>query len=261
MSGGRSAVAYGQFAGHYDRLMADMPYGRWLSFARQCWARYGEPGRIVDLGCGTGSVSVPLAQAGKHVTGIDLSDSMLAVAHGKQQQAAAAITAAGGSVVWLQQDMREWEVDQQADAVVSFCDCVNYLLEEQDVRDMLHCTAQGLRTGGLFVFDAHAPGQLEAYAEQQPFHLNEDDIAYIWTCEYDRVRWQIEHELTIFAQHDGTSMFRRFTESHTQRAYAADWLDSELQQSGFEVLARCADFEWRAPDNSSERLFFVARKR
>lgn len=253
-------MAYGQFASHYDRLMEDMPYDRWLRFAQQCWERYGQPRRIVDLGCGTGSVSLPLAQAGGRVTGIDLSDSMLAVAHSKQQQAAAAIAAAGGSLVWLQQDMREWAIDQPADAVVSFCDCVNYLLEEEDVRLMLRCTAEGLRAGGLFVFDAHAPGQLEAYAQEQPFHLNDDDIAYIWTCEYDGERRQIEHELTIFVQQEGP-LFRRYTESHLQRAYPADWISSELRSCGFDVLDCCADFTWDAPGGDSQRLFFVARKR
>lgn len=130
--------SYGCFAAVYDRLMEDMPYDAWVEFAEQAWRRYmpSKPERIVDLGCGTGNITLPLAARGYALTGIDLSEMMLAVA---EQKAASAI-AKSGSIRWLCQDMREWNAGEPADAVVSFCDCLNYITEEADVKRVFTAT-------------------------------------------------------------------------------------------------------------------------
>ncbi|MCZ8511124.1 class I SAM-dependent methyltransferase [Paenibacillus filicis] len=264
-------MAYEQFAYLYDRLMEDMPYGEWLHFAGQCWDKYGKPRRIVDLGCGTGSMAVPLARQGFEVYGIDLSDDMLAVAqHKADEEQRRSAFAPGGSVTWLQQDMREWEIGRPADAVLSFCDCVNYLLEEEDVLSSFRSAYAGLKPGGIFVFDVHTPYQLEAYAKTQPFFLNEDDIAYIWTSDYDPSRVEIEHSLTIFVKEGAydetgsddalTERFHRVEELHVQRAYALDWIERALKEAGFRETEVYADFLWKRPTAETQRAFFVAVK-
>lgn len=265
-------TVYGRFAHVYDRLMADMPYPAWLAFLEQCFARYGKPTSVVDLGCGTGSLSIPLAEAGYRVLGLDLSADMLAVAKRKAQGLA---LPPGASLQFLQGDMRNWRAEAPADCVFSFCDCLNYLLEEEDIRRVFRSVHDGLAPGGLFVFDVHAPAQILAYAEGQPYVWDEDGLAYIWTCAYDPERIQVEHRLTFFAaERDpaGTAgrdsaggdaagdRFIRFREVHRQRAYLPDWLSAELRRAGFVVLDRCADFHWMCPDEDAERLFFVARK-
>lgn len=242
--------------------MNEMPYSSWLQFIRECWDRYGEPRSIVDLGCGTGKLSLPLAEAGYDVTGIDLSQDMLAVA---KQKAEIYRSGAGGrnngSVRYLQQDMREWELEEPVDCVFSFCDCLNYLLEPEHIRQAFVQTYKGLRAGGLFLFDVHAPSQVLAYAEEQPFIWNEPDLSYIWTCDYDPDRTQVEHDLTFFvAEEDGSNRYLRFTEHHAQRGYSPDFLSDMLRSVGFHVLDRCADYVWSPPDEDSERIFFVARK-
>lgn len=265
---------YGRFAYVYDRLMEEMPYPEWLAFLEECFARYGQPETVVDLGCGTGKLAIPLAEAGYRVLGIDLSADMLAVAKAKAEKADLPEKA---SLAWACLDMRDWQADEPADCAFSFCDCMNYLLEEEDIRRVFRKTFAGLRPGGLFVFDVHAPGRMLAYAEGQPYVWDEDDVAYIWTCDYDPDRNQVEHRLTFFAA-EGESVgaapesqpagpdgrpeerYVRFREVHRQRAYPPDWLSAELRRAGFIVLDRCADFGWAAPDEDSERIFFVARK-
>ncbi|RUS48560.1 class I SAM-dependent methyltransferase [Cohnella sp. AR92] len=258
--------SYRQFAAVYDRLMEEMPYPEWLSFARRCWDRYGMPATIVDLGCGTGNLAIPLAKSGFQVFGIDLSSDMLSIARNKWEAGGRGLIGEKGGIRWLQQDMRDWELPEPADAVISFCDSINYLTEPEDVVSAFRHTYEGLAPGGLFLFDVHAPSQLERYAEEQPFVLDEKDVAYLWVCDYDPERMEIEHDLTFFVREESapgsanSGLYYRFEESHVQRAYDPDWLAEQLTAAGFELLHRFADFKWAAPTEESERLFFVARK-
>ncbi|CAM4000407.1 class I SAM-dependent methyltransferase [Cohnella lubricantis] len=260
--------SYRRFASVYDRLMEDMPYSEWMNFARRSWEKYGMPKTVVDLACGTGNVSIPLAKAGFSVFGIDLSADMLAIARSKWESGGRNSRQADepGTIRWLQQDMRDWELPVPVDAVLCFCDSLNYLTEKEDVTATFRRTFDSLAPGGLFLFDVHAPKQLERYAEEQPFVLDEKDVAYLWTSDYDPVRQEIEHDLTFFVREDadgaasGDTLYRRFEESHTQRAYEPDWLAGQLQAAGFELLHLVADFTWTEPNADSERLFYVARK-
>jgi SAM-dependent methyltransferase len=255
-------MRYRQFSSIYDRLMADMPYDDWVRFAERTWAAFGiRPATVVDLGCGTGSVSIPLSALGYRVVGIDLSDDMLAIARYKDEQSRSRTLAAGSSlpIEWHQQDMREWEAAEPVDAVVSFCDCLNYLTEEQDVVRTFRATYANLAPGGVFAFDVHTPGQLDAYAATQPFTLDEDDVAYIWTCDYDDERREIEHSITFFAA-EPSGLFRRFEETHVQRAYPLQWLQRELAAAGFADIRITADFSDKPPALDSQRAFFAALK-
>ncbi|MEK8129370.1 class I SAM-dependent methyltransferase [Paenibacillus filicis] len=261
-------MAYEQFSYVYDRLMEDMPYDEWLEFARQCWHKQGEPRTVVDLGCGTGSLSVPLVQLGYEVTGIDLSEDMLAIARHKADEAARLEPGKqGGSLLLLQQDIREWSLGRQTDAVVSFCDCFNYLLEPEELVAAFRHTFEALAPGGIFMFDMHTPHQLRSYAEAQPFLLNEDDVAYIWTCEFDEERCEIEHALTVFAKEverpgreEREERFYRVDETHVQRAYPPAFIEQELRNAGFADVSVYADFTWMSLAEDTERAFFVAVK-
>lgn len=254
--------SYGKFAYVYDALMADMPYRDWLAFAETAWGKYGKPRTVAELGCGTGSLTIPLAAAGYHMTGIDLSSDMLSVAQRKlEQQPQGRRFLREGSVQWVQQNMKEWELPEPVDAVISFCDCLNYVLEEQDIRSVFSSTYDGLKPGGTFLFDVHHPNTLIRYEEEQPFVLDEPDISYIWTCELDVPRREIEHHLSIFAREEGRSdTYRRFEETHTQRAYDPEWMKQELLAAGFSEVSLYSDFEWVAADDSAQRLFYVAVK-
>ncbi|MBD0379053.1 class I SAM-dependent DNA methyltransferase [Paenibacillus sedimenti] len=252
-------MSYERFAYTYDRLMESMPYGEWLRFARESFKRFGlNPVTIADLGCGTGTLAIPLALEGYRVTGIDLSEDMLAVAEQKAEQQCTLLKT--GALRWVQQDLREWELGEQVDIAISFCDCINYLLEEEDIVQAFRQTYANLKPGGIFLFDVHTPEQLFAYADSQPFFLNEEDVSYIWTSELDEERVQIEHDLTIFVQDGPAELFRRIDEVHVQRAYPLQWLEQQLLKVGFTEVHMAADFTWEQPTSKTQRAFFAARK-
>ncbi|MEI7026870.1 class I SAM-dependent DNA methyltransferase [Paenibacillus sp. y28] len=254
-------MQYGQFASHYDRLMADAPYAEWQAFLSAVWNKHRlAPRTVVDLGCGTGRLAIPLAEQGLNVIGVDLSENMLAAANARyEERQREGAFASGGHVIWQEQDMRELELAEPVPCIYSFCDCLNYVLEEEGVCEVFRHVYAGLEEGGLFIFDVHTPRQIEQYYTNQPYVLDEDDMAYIWTCELNEERCEVEHALTIFYQQaDGS--FQRFEETHQQRAYPLEWIRSELSAAGFSQVASYGDFTFRAPTKATERAFFVAMK-
>jgi SAM-dependent methyltransferase len=254
---GRENVAYEQFAYTYDRLMADMPYRDWVAWTVSSCRDYGvTPRTAADLGCGTGSIAVPLAQSGLRVFGIDISENMLAIAADKAERTT---FTQGGSVVWLCGDLRDWTLLEPVDLAFSYCDSLNYLLEEDDIATAFRQAFEGLAPGGLFLFDMHAPRLLFTYAAQQPFVLDEPDVSYIWTCELDEEHVEIEHLLSIFVKQPNGD-YRKIEERHVQRAYEPSWVESSLKEAGFTNIRVTADFQKKAPDAASERIFFAARK-
>jgi len=250
-------MAYEQFAYAYDRLMADMPYEEWLKWTRDRCAAFGvKPRTIADLGCGTGAIAIPLAQDGLHVYGIDLSSDMLAVAQSKGDDCA---LPGNATLTWIEADLRDWSLPEPMELIVSFCDCMNYLLEEDEVVAALGQAFDGLAPGGLLLFDMHAPALLREYATEQPFVLDEDDIAYIWTCELDEEIVEIDHQLSIFVRQPGGD-YARIDERHVQRAYEREWIERQLREAGFVDIQVTADFTDEAPASSSKRIFYSARK-
>lgn len=250
------------FATLYDRLMQDMPYEDWQRFVREAWSKYElEPQTVVDLGCGTGRNTTALAQAGLHMIGIDLSEHMLAVAHQRSERATPHIQAAGGSVRLLQQDMREWNVGRPVDSVLCLCDGMNYLLADDDVRTTIATVFQGLRDGGLFVFDVLTEAQYIHYAQHEPYTYDDDDLAYIWYSEWDQEARIMTHELTMFVQERlHSDRFQRVQEVHRQRAYSQSELMSWLREAGFRHVDCFADFTWQPPQENTARIFICAQK-
>jgi ubiquinone/menaquinone biosynthesis C-methylase UbiE len=244
-------MSYGHLAAIYDRLMADTPYEKWLAWAEQNWQKLGTPTSVIDLGCGTGSIAIPLAKQGYRVTGVDLSAEMLAIAYAKMRSAQTEVT-------WVEQDMRRLDLPP-ADAVISFCDSLSYLTEEADVQETFRRVYAHLQPGGTFLFDVHSPYKILHVFSDHTFTLLEEDIAYIWECFCDPLRCEVEHQLAFFLKQPN-GLYRRVEESHLQRAYQPMLTAKWLREAGFVDIAITADFTDQPPHEKSERLFFAARR-
>ncbi|WP_050180950.1 class I SAM-dependent DNA methyltransferase [Domibacillus robiginosus] len=241
-------MSYNRFASVYDALMHDAPYDEWEAYLQ------GEVkgGSLLDVGCGTGELAVRFARTGFQVTGIDLSDDMLAIAHEKA-------AANGMNIPLFQQDMRELEGIGLFDTAVIFCDSLNYLQTEDAVKQTFQAVFDHLKEDGLFLFDVHSSFKMNKVFLAQTFADAAEDISFIWNSFPGEHPNSVEHELTFFVQTESGD-YERFDELHYQRTFGTEKYAQWLKEAGFTVEAITADFTNDAPTSESERIFFKARK-
>lgn len=254
-----SRTSYRHLAAVYDQLMHDAPYSKWLSWAEAMWRKEGiQPQSVIDLACGTGTLSWMLAETGRHVIGMDLSEEMLAVAVSKRDRYME--QGIGHNVQWLQQDMRQLQVPRQVDAIVCFCDGLNYLLKEADWQQTFRAVHQALRPGGLFLFDIHSEFKIRNLFRNNMFAWEESGVYCVWQNALDEGTNSVEEQLTLFVkQADGR--YVRYDECHTQRTFSVKEVGHWLREAGFTVLSVTSEFQTSGEiKETDERLFFCVRK-
>ncbi|WP_017728430.1 class I SAM-dependent DNA methyltransferase [Halalkalibacterium ligniniphilum] len=246
-------MKYEGFASIYDVLMEDAPYEQWVAFVEENVQVHEISGRsLLDLGCGTGQLLLPLLEAGYDVTGVDISANMLAVAKEKLLQA-------GYDPLLVQRDMRELSDLGSFDVITAFCDSLNYLQTENDVERTFSQVHEQLKAGGLFMFDVHSVSKVMKGFVGQTFADDGEEISYIWRSFHGEWDASVEHELSFFVKKE-EGLYERFDELHVQRTYPIKQYIQWLKQAGFTVLNVTADFSKELPTEHSERIFFVAKK-
>lgn len=249
-----SFLAYERFSLIYDQLMTDAPYSEWLQFLERHVAEYNLMNKkILDLGCGTGRLTSMVAQNGYSVIGVDSSSEMLAIARERLQSQNMT------TLPLLQQDIRELDLNESFGVIYSFCDTINYLLEDDDVQITFAHVARHLEKGGLFLFDVHSPFKITDHFASGPIVDEDESIAYIWVPDVDPLTLRVDHHLHFFVQQEN-GLYRRYSEIHQQRGYTLKQLEGWLRAVHLEVLSLTADFTTGSPNDRSERLFFVAQK-
>ncbi|MFE4812291.1 methyltransferase domain-containing protein [Peribacillus simplex] len=247
-------MTYERFAYVYDELMKDAPYEKWLMILTAKLEQYGIGGRkVLDLACGTGEMTVELAQHGFVVTGVDLSDEMLLVANEKAVKL-------GLSIPLFQQNMAELEGLGQFDCVTIFCDSLNYLRDEEDIVKTFSRVHEHLKDGGLFLFDVHSIYKMEEIFRDNTFAVNGEEVSYIWDCFPGVEPYSVEHDLSFFVRDDESGLYDRFDELHYQRTYPVEQYKKWLEQAGFTVSEVLADLEDAPLAAETERILFVASK-
>lgn len=246
-------MTYNSFAYLYDRLMDDVPYPSWVELVNRYCQKHNLGGNpsLLDLACGTGSLSLLLHEAGYRVTGVDLSEDMLSVAAVKAGEAGAAIP-------FYQQDMRELEGFDPFDVITIFCDSLNYLSSEDDVHRTFRRAFEHVKEGGLFLFDVHSIYKISQIFMNQTFSGNEEDVSYIWNCFPGEHPNSVEHDLTFFMRNDD-DLYERFDELHQQRTFSVLDYKKWLEEAGFRNIEVTSDFGETLSDEA-ERIFFAAQK-
>lgn len=233
-------MSYNGFAYHYDKMMADVDYSWWVEIIKNNLARGC---RVLDVGCGTGTLSLLLFDAGYDVIGLDLSEDMLVVASEKMK-------AHGVMIDFVHRDMRELEGLNGFDCVLIAVDSLNYLENEADVKMTLVGAHAALNDGGLLIFDVHTPHKITETFKDYLYVENDDELTYIWHVDQGAYPLSVVHELTIFSKNEEGN-YRRTVEYHHQRTFEMSQYGAWLTEAGFEIVSI---------DGDEDKQLFVARK-
>lgn len=244
---------YEDFALVYDRFMDETPYEEWCQFVvGRLKQDQITDGILLDLGCGTGSMTELLAKQGYDMIGVDLSDSMLDIAMEKRAQS-------GHNILYLQQDMREFELYGTVRAVICLCDSLNYLLEEDDLLTTFKLVNNYLDPNGLFIFDFNTVYKYETVIGDSTIAENREDCSFIWENYYTAEDQINEYDLTIFVKQQ-KDLFRKFTETHLQRGYTLETMKQLVEQSGL-IFVEALDADTHGSvTETSERIYVIARE-
>ena len=242
--------AYTSFAEVYDTFMDNVPYDEWGEYLVSLLKKYGvEDGLVLDMGCGTGAMTRYLDAHGYDMTGIDVSEEMLTIAKEKSSP----------DILYLLQDMREFELYGTMRAAVSICDSMNYILEEDDLLQVFSLVNNYLDPGGIFIFDLNTVYKYQEILGEQTIAEDREECSFIWDNFYDEEEMINEYDLTVFVQEEG-DLFRRYCETHYQRAYSLETVRALIEKAGMEILAIYDAFTYNKPKPDSERVYFVARE-
>lgn len=245
--------AYSDFSLVYDELMDDVPYGQWLENITGELAKHDiKDGLVLELGCGTGSMTELLARRGFDMIGVDSSEEMLNIAVQKRE-------ASGLDILYLNQDMREFELYGTVRAVVSICDSINYLIGDDDITECFRLVNNYLDKGGIFLFDFNTRYKYENVIGESVIAENREECSFIWENYFDSETAVNEYDLTIFKKEEN-GLFSKHCEVHYQRGYTLEEMKSLIGLSGLEfVRAYDADTLLEVTPKS-ERIYCVARE-
>ncbi len=243
--------SYERFAYIYDQLMQDVPYDQYLQWIQQNAPSEQYP-KLLDIGCGTGTLSLRFHQAGYQVTGIDLSEEMLTVANNRFQEA-------GVTIPLVAMSMDQLDGFSEIDVACIPIDSINYLHDESAVVETLKRVYGLLRKGGKIFFDVHSLYKMDHIFMNSPFTYDDGDITYVWFTEEGDDNHSVYHQMTFFVKEE-SGLFERFDEDHFQRTFPVETYVKWLKEIGFTEIIVTADWEESEPTDESERIFIQAIK-
>ena len=249
--------AYTSFAEVYDQFMDNVPYREWADFLQEILQKEGiSDGLVLDLGCGTGSMTEELAGRGYDMIGVDNSEDMLEIAMEKRQES-------GHDILYLLQDMQEFELYGTVRAVVSVCDSVNYVTEKEELEQVFRLVNNYLDPGGIFIFDFNTEYKYREVLGDRTIAENREDSSFIWDNYYYEEEHINEYDLTLYIQDEeysseGRELFRKYQETHYQRGYTLEEIRELLARSGLVFEQAYDAFTREPPTEKSERICVIA---
>lgn len=242
-------ASYEHLAPLYDELMRDAAYTRRADFVEKLMRRAErEVHTVLDLACGTGTMTCLLMRRGYELIAVDASEDMLMEAREKARGIG------GIPPLFLHQSMPRLDLNDTVDAAVCCLDSLNYLTSARDVRRTFERLRLFLSPGGALVFDVHGRAKLEAMDAQ--VYLDErEDVYCVWRTGFRREL--LDYCVDLFTRRpDGA--WERATEFHRQRYYSVPELTAWLEAAGFAGVRTYGDCKLRAPREDEGRIYFSA---
>ncbi len=242
------AAAYTHLSAIYDLFMSDVNTEDWVSYIDKIIKNCGQnTGRIVEVACGTGRISIPLKKAGYNMACCDSSSQMLNIAQENARKS-------GLNIPFIKQDMRKLEMGI-CSAVLSCCDGINYLTSETDALAFFKSAFSSLRAGGILLFDISSEYKYKNIIGNNIFYEDTDDVTYFWQNSFNSPL--LNMDITVFTR--SGEFYSRTDEAHTQRCWTCSQLTLLLQDAGFTDI-RFYEFGTFLPPQSCDRIQFVATK-
>ena len=243
--------SYCEFAQYYDRLMDNINYDNWFSYIESIFKKYDlNPDSILEMACGTGSLTKHLAEEGYLVTCFDISEQMLSIAYNKLRKYP--------NVKVLNQDMVNFNLNKKYDVILCLCDSINYITTTQDLGKVFNNVYNHLNDNGIFIFDINSYYKLKNIIGNNTFAEDKEEIYYVWENYFDDKQSICEFYLTFFIKQN--EFYKRFDEKHIQRAYKLDEIKRVFETSSFSHIIEYEGFTFEPPHVNSERINFVVKK-
>ena len=243
---------YNEFASLYDELMNDFDYEKWFNYIEEIFVKYKiSPTKVLEMACGTGNLSIHLAEKGYKLTCFDLSEEMLAQAYEKLNRFK--------NVKLLNGNMINFKINQKFDSIISICDSINYITDLEDLKSTFENVYNHLDDNGIFIFDINSFYKISEIIGNNIFVEDREDIFYTWQNYYDRETMICEFYLSFFIK-ENEDNYIRFDEEHKERAYTVDEIISTLKSVGFNSIDYFEAFTLEKINSTTERINFVACK-
>ena len=247
---------YNVLAPVYDRLNDTVDYSLWADHIEKCFEKFSAGKKVrsvLDLGCGTGSMTVELARRGYDMTGLDISDEMLSVADNRAREAGLR------DVLFVYGNMCAFELYGTVDAVVCCLDGINHLTHRDDLLSCFSLVANYLEDDGLFIFDVNTPYKFKTVYKDRDYILEDDGIMCCWRNRLSKKGDIVDFYLTVFEElDDGT--WTRNDGVERERAYGVKSIENALNSCGLELVNICADYNFTPSNHETERWYLTAKK-
>jgi len=246
--------SYSGFAQVYDMFMDNIPYDKWCKYIVSVLKSCGiNDGIVCELGCGTGKMTRRLRDAGYDMIGIDDSAQMLQLAREKESD---------DSILYLMQDMREFELYGSVAAIVSVCDSMNYMTTPQDFTKVLKLAHNYLDPGGIMIFDINTAYYYKYVLGDNTFCENRDEGSFVWENFFNPKDNTNESYLTIYhkIERKEDELYKRYEEVHLRRGYTVSQVRKFIEKAQLKPVAVYEAYTKKTPTRTCERLCFVAKK-
>lgn len=246
-------TSYNIFAHYYDDLTKNINYQDLAEYFHTLIKKYNgkENGILLDLACGTGNISEEMSRLGYDVIGVDSSEEMLNRAFEKKYDS-------GLNIQYICQDMRNLDMFGTTDVTICLLDSINHLNSLDDIVEVFSRVSLFAEPGGLFIFDVNTQYKHQEVLANNIFIYETDDIYCVWENSYQKETDEVKINLEFFERNG--NIYKRYSESFSEKAYDIADLDKALIENKFEILAHYDGFSLNLPNDTSERIVFVARK-
>lgn len=234
----------------YDHLMNHIDYKNITEYIIKIFKKNNiSPETILDLACGTGTITTELYRRGYKMIGTDISCDMLEVASSKSNN----------QILYLCQDMRDLELNSKVDSVICMFDSLNYITSYRDLKKIFKKVYTYLDDKGLFIFDMNTEYKLSEILGKNTYTYSEDNITYIWENEFNRKSRVCDFYLSFFVrEHD---LYRKYEEQHSEKGYSIEEIEYALNNAGFRLKRKYKDYTFTKGTESCSRITYIAAKK